>query len=222
MMKKILTLLLGVSLLTGCNITKYDNDFKLNIDNLINKEHNLHNMNGTGYKYYLPRGVRLQNSSDYNKILYSNGQLYYLYLDIIGYYYKTKINYEINKEAYFYKKIVSNDSEGYIEINKINNKYLIKMMYNYAKIEAYVSKEDIDKVITDFIYILTSVSYIDSIIETLVGDNILNFNEEKIDILTPRKPEKNYIDYNIDVYEEPADEIMDNDKIKIIDEAYFW
>ncbi len=221
-MKKILTLLLGVSLLTGCNITKYDNDFKLNIDNLINKEHNLHNMNGTGYKYYLPRGVRLQNSSDYNKILYSNGQLYYLYLDIIGYYYKTKINYEINKEAYFYKKIVSNDSEGYIEINKINNKYLIKMMYNYAKIEAYVSKEDIDKVITDFIYILTSVSYIDSIIETLVGDNILNFNEEKIDILTPRKPEKNYIDYNIDVYEEPADEIMDNDKIKIIDEAYFW
>jgi len=214
-MKKIFSLLLLLVLLTGCNITEYNNNFKLNIDNLMKQNHNLYNMNGTGYKYYLPRGVRLQSSTDHNKILYSNGRLYYLYIDVVIYYYKIKSSYEVNNNAYFSKKLDYNNKEGYIEINKINDKYLIEMMYNYSKIEAYVPIEDINKAITDFCYILNSVSFIDSVIETFVGDNILDFNEEKLDILEPSKAERYYIDYSNDEYEKPTeDEILDNDRIR--------
>jgi hypothetical protein len=202
-------------LITGCTISQYNHDYKLNIDKLLQSEHNLHNMVGTGYKYYLPRGVRLEYSIDYNKILYTNGIRYYLYIDVISFYHQINKPYEINTDAYYSRILDYNDRTGYIEINKINQNYLIEMMYNYGKIEAYVDHHDINKVVTDFCYILSSIKFNKDIIETIIGSNTLDFNEEKFNIFVPTRKEHNFLDH-LREYDnpDPKEEIPNNDIIE--------
>ena len=212
-MKKALSLLLLIALVTGCNISKYDSDFKLRIDEFLNKDYNLYNMSGTGYKYYLPRGVRLESSEDYNKILYAEGNIYYLYIDIISYYYKINDTYLVNEDAYYAKGFEYNHKQGYIEINKMGDEYLVEMMYNYAKIETVVRKEALNKVITDLCYILASIDFNEVIIESLVGSNILDFTEEKYNIFEPTRTERNFLDYIYEFDNNQGEKIPDNDII---------
>ncbi len=41
----------------------------------------------------------------------------------------------------FYSSALSyNDKTGYLEINEINDKYFIEMMFHYAKVETYIEK----------------------------------------------------------------------------------
>ncbi len=215
-MKKALVLLLSLVFITGCQITKYNDDFHLSIDTLMNQDHKLHNITGMGYRFYLPRDVRLESSADYNKILYSQGQFYYLYVDIISYYHKVKDPYEVQNQAFYSKTLKYDNKEGYIEINKIGHKYLVEMMYNYAKIEAYIPKKYLNKVINDFCYILTSIEFNDDVIETLIGSNVLDFNEEKFNIFEPTRKEKNFL-YYVQEYDTFNDnnEPSDNDIIDI-------
>lgn len=194
-MKKLLALLLLLLFVTGCGITRYNDDFRANIDQLMSKDRNLYNTTDEGYKYYLPRNVKIRTSYDYNKILYSNGNIYYLYVDIISYYHKVKEPYEINNKAYYSKILNYGNKQGYIEINKINDKYLIEIMYNYAKVETLVSYNDLNDTITNLCYIVSSIRFNNKIIETLVGSDILDFNEEKFNIFEPTRTERNFLDY---------------------------
>ena len=100
-MKKILLLSL-LLLLCGCSIVRIDTS---NIDNIVevvlSKDNNLYNQIGKGYKYYVPRGVSYMDTNDYNDVLYSNGDYYYLYIDVISYYYDVVKDYQENEEAYY-------------------------------------------------------------------------------------------------------------------------
>ena len=179
-MKKILIILCIIFLTSGCcSVVRIDTD---NIDNISNvvlsKNNKLYNRIGKGYKYYKPRGVSYIDTDELNDILYSNGNFYYLYIDAVGYYYKKSLDHKENKDAYYYKKI-ENDKEGYIEINKSKNKYHIEFVYNYAKIEALVSKKDINKVILDASYILSTVKFNDNIIALMLNDEYFTNKEEQ-------------------------------------------
>ena len=59
---------------------------------------------------------------------------------------------------------------------------------------------------------LSSVEYNDNILETIIGDNILNYEEESFNIFTTTKSDSNYLDYV-----EKYDNIKSNDN-KIKDE----
>ncbi len=92
-------------------------------------------------------------------------------------------------------------------------------MYNYAKIEAVVPKNYINKAIIDSCYILSSLNFNDAVIQTLIGDNILDFKEEKFNIFEPTRTEKSFLDY-IYEYDNPDDnkeQFPDNGEL-IIDE----
>ena len=142
-MKKITILLLSILLFTGCTVVRINTK---SIDNILNvvlsKNNKLYNRVGKGYKYYVPRGVTYIDTSDLNDKLYSDGNYYYLYIDAVSYFYKTKNDYIENNNAYYSKKI-EGKKEGYLEINKIGSKYKIDFFYNYSKIEAIVEKKDI-------------------------------------------------------------------------------
>lgn len=215
-MKKVLTLLLIIFLYTGCSIKKIDDkDMNALIDNTLKEEITLSNINDKGYNYYLPESVRLDDSNDYNKQLYSNGYNYYLYIDIISYYYKTPIAYDVNSKAYFSKKIDYKNKSGYVEINKINNKYFIQVMYNYAKIEAFVDKNNLNDTIVKSCYILSTIKFNDKIIETLLGNNTLDYNAEKFEVLKPKREAGAFLDYiqMYDKYNNVNKEIPDEDQI---------
>lgn len=209
-MKRIFVLLLiSLVAMTGCSIKQINTkDINKIVDTILDKKLNLYNQTSSGYKYYTPRGVRVIDSTSYNEKLYSSGDTYYLYVDVVSYYFEKDSEYKENKDAYFSKKLEYNGKKGYLEITKKNNLYFIEMMYNYAKVEAFVSKSDIDQTVINASYMLSSLKFNDRIIKLLFDDDILNFDEEKFELFEPKREDGNFLDYikEYDQYEETIDE----------------
>lgn len=207
-------ILISILLLTGCTYKKIDEN---NIDNitdiLLIKKLNLFNHTAKGYKYYLPKGVKVIDNTNYNERLFANGNVYYLYIDIVNFHYKKPFSYTINEDAFFSKPL-KYKNEGYLEINKINDKYFIEMMYNYAKIETFVKEKDIGNTIINISYILSSLKFNDNIIDLIFDEDILNYDEKKFDIFESKGREGNFLDYvnEYDVFEEEAEDIIINEQ----------
>ena len=187
-MRKIVISLMLMLLVTGCSVVRIDTT---SIDNTINvilsKDNDLYNTVGKGYKYYKPREVTYIDTNEYNEKLYSNGNYYYLYVDINSYYYKKEFSYEENKNAYYSRLIDINNKYGYLEINKHKELYLVEFMYNYAKIEALVEKEDINDVVLNASYILSTIKFNSKIIKIMLNDNYFINKEERYDLFTPKE-----------------------------------
>ena len=191
-MKKLLILILAL-FLTGCTVVRIDTK---NIDNIIgvilSKDNTLFNQVGRGYKYYIPRGVIYLDTHENNDILYSNGNHYYLYIDIISYYYNIEKEYVVNNGAYYSRAIDINGKKGYLEINETDGRYFIEFMYNYAKIEAVVEESYINSVILDASYILSTIKFNSNVISLMLNDNFLR-SEERFDIFSPRQETDDFI-----------------------------
>lgn len=192
-MKKVLLLSL-LLLLCGCSIVRIDTSSINNIvEVVLSKDNNLYNQIGKGYKYYVPRGVSYMDTNDYNDVLYSNSDYYYLYIDVISYYYDVVKDYQENKEAYYSKKIDINGKTGYLEINEQKNgRYFIEFVYNYAKMEVETDYEDINDVVLNMTYILSTVKFNDNIIKIILDDDFL-VSEEKYDIFTSKKESNDFL-----------------------------
>ncbi len=192
-MKKIL--LLGcILLLCGCSIVRIDTN---SVDNIVSvvlsKNNNLYNQVGKGYKYYVPRGVSYIDTNEYNDVLYSNGNYYYLYIDIISYYYNVSKEYVEDTNAYYSRKININGKQGYLEINQQDNgRYFIEFMYNYSKIEVEADYDDINDIVLNTSYILSTVKFNDNVIKVILDDDFL-ISEEKYDIFTSKKETDNFL-----------------------------
>lgn len=194
-MKKLLLILLMSLFLVGCTQIK-----DLSVDEIVNKvvssKNNLSNEYRTGYKYYAPRGLRIDDNKEYNEILSDAKYKYYLYIDAVSYYNKIKFTFEEDNEAYYSKTLEYNNKQGYLEIKMYSdNKYLIEMMYNYAKIEVIVDKEDIKVAVLNSITILSSIKYNEDIINNLMGENILEFSEVEVDIFKTKEIDSDYLNY---------------------------
>ena len=214
-MKKIMFLVTLLVLFTGCSIkdiNKYDiNDV---IDDALSNNINVTNVNFDGYKYYLPRGMKVVDKKDYNSKLLSNGNYYYLYVDVISYYYKSSLDYKVNNDIYFSKKISYDDKEGYIEIEKKDDDiYFLKIVYNYSKIEVYVDINSLNSAISDSIKLLSSVTYNDIVLATIIGENTLNYQEEQFSLFDSKREDGTFLDYieEYDVYDEKDNELKDED-----------
>ena len=186
-MKKLFILALMTILLTGCTAVRINTD---SIDNIVSvvlsKDNKLYNRVGKGYKYYVPRGVSYIDTNELNEKLYSNGNYYYLYIDSISYYYNKKVEYKVNKSAYYSNVINNNDEQGYLEIKKFKNLYFIEFMYNYAKIEAVVNKNDIEEVVLNASYILSTVKFNNNVIKLMLDKDYFTNREEKYDIFSAK------------------------------------
>lgn len=218
----ILTLVTIVFFSCGCS-TKYIDEKSIEklIDETINYENRKANNYYQGYKYYIPRGFTQVNRKGNNHVLMSNGDYYYLYVDTISYFNKEKIDTTFDNNLYFSKKIFYNDIDGYIKIDKPddNKMYYFEVMYNYSKIEALVSEENLESGIKNSIIILTSLTYNDVILDTLIGEKTLDYKEETFNFFESKRTEGNFLDYieEYDVYDE-ENNIKDEDVIVSDDE----
>lgn len=180
-MKKVIVLLSIVLLLmTGCSIKKLDDkDFESNMNVLLSEKVSNSNVNFEGYKYYVPEGLKFVNKEEYNAIFKDRfNNKYYLYVDVISYYHKIENTYKINQDAYYSKVINYNDKTGYLEIIESGSKYYVEFMFNYAKIEVLVDKDQLVNAMNNMCYILRSIKFNDKVLESLVGDNVLSYTEE--------------------------------------------
>lgn len=214
-MKKVIVLLSILTLfITGCtNVNTYSID-KV-IEKVMKKDSKLKNVNFEGYSYYVPRGLKFLNKNEYNAYLSDkNNNYYYFYIDVVSRYHKIEQKYKVNKKAYYSKAIKTKEKYGYLEINKIKDKYFIEAMYNYMKVEAYVSENNINDALVNISSILSSVKYNDNILDTIIGENILSYKEENYNIFETKKKTSNFLDYVKEYDSEESKKDEDNLKIQ--------
>ena len=211
-MKKIILIIIILVSTAGCtNINKLSYDDIVNNITTISTKDNIYR---TGYSYYLPRGMKVADSTLYNEVIEDANNKYYLYVDVVSFYKKITKEYEINNNAIYSSKISYNDKFGYVEVNLLkNDKYLVEIMYNYAKIEVIVDKSKCNEAMLSIINILKSVEYNDSIIANLMGDDVLNFSEEEFNIFNTKGSESNYLTVDKDASKEEDTKIPDPDLI---------
>ena len=214
-MKKILMILSLAFLVSGCSmVTIEDQSFDEILHSVIQEDFQLENVSLEGYSYYLPKGVLLKRSSSLNSELYYNHRKMYLYVDVYSYYHKVDFTYEVNPDSYYSQAIDLYGKKGYLEITQISTNYFVEFMYNYAKIEAYVDEEDLKKTVTQMAYILNSVDFKDTILDTLIGENELDYHEENFNIFKPTREEGDFLDYE-EQYDNGEDQIIDEDNIDL-------
>ena len=212
-MKKLIILIVCFTLLCGC--TKINND---NINDIINSvvssDNNRANQYRNGYKFYLPNNLSTIKIDDKNNVFKENDIKYYMFVDIVSYYHKVENKYQVNEKTYYSSLINYNNKSGYVEVNVKNDKYLIEIMYNYAKIEVIVNSDDIASAITNSLIILTSVNYNDDIIDNLLEEDVLNYSEETFNIFETNSNDSNFLKVveEYDNYNE--DKVPDYDLIK--------
>lgn len=206
MRKKTIILFLLVFLFTGCSVVNINTDNYLNnINNIFKRNNKYTSDNAIGYQYKLPVGVTKIESNEFNEVLLSNNEKYYLYADVVSYYYKVENKYKVDKKAFLSSELKNKDKYGYVEVNEDNGKYYVEMMYNYSKIESYIDKKDLRDTLNNMAYILSSIKYNDSVITNLLGDEKYNlsanqkyniFNVKKNNTNTFLKYERDYDNYN--------------------------
>ena len=213
-MKKIVILIFISCFLYGCHdINKGSYEEIINFS-LKNEAYKLKNHTSEGYSYYLPKGLKIKEDNKTNLVIQKDKNYYYLYLDLISYHNKIKEEYKIQDDSFYSQTIKNGDKFGYSEINlKEKNKYLIEIMYNYAKIEVIVEKRDINEALSYSMALLSSVAYNDVIIENLIGENILNYNELEFNIFETVKNSSNLIEFDGNNTHETTEEIPDTDLI---------
>ncbi len=202
-MKKVLCLLATVFLLCGCSKIN-DKNYDELINSVVASNYKMENTYRTGYKYYTPTNMDILNTLDYNETLADDNYKYYFYVDVVSYYNRVIENFNEDDKAVYSKSINYEDKYGYIEINKWKNgKYLLEIMYNYAKIEVIVDEENIKSAITNSMVVLSSVKYNNNLLESIVGENVLTAKEIEFNIFETKKNESNFLKVSEeDVYED--------------------
>ena len=194
-MKKFLILLLLTVFLSGCTRTDNEIEYKNIADNIINSSTNLVNTDTKGYKYYLPKGVSLIYNIDFNQKFRILDEDIYMYVDIVSYYYKKDLNDYEKDFNYYFSNISSKNKVGYIGINKEDNEYFVKLVYNYAKIEFYTSEDKISNLIAYSMIIMNSIEYNDILILEIIEDNNIRSEDTIYDILKPDDSESKFNEY---------------------------
>ena len=185
-MKKVVLCILLLLCVAGCSVVRINTS---SIDTIINvilsKNNSLYNRVGRGYKYYVPRGVTYIDTNELNEKLYSDGNYYYLYVDTISYFEQIDTVYEENKSLYYSIKLTHDDGfehDGYLEIKQKDDLYYITFVYNYAKIESVVSENDINDVVLNAAYILSTIQFNSDIIKLTADYSRINDREEKYEL----------------------------------------
>ena len=219
-MKKKLTLLFILLLMTtGCNIGRIDNNsINDNLDLLLNQKNKNYNVNFEGYKYYVPTGLKFLNKEEYNAILEDRYKVkYYLYVDAISYYHKVDINHTTDYNLYYDENINYNKKNGYLKIDEVDDSYHVEFVYNYAKVEAYVDGNHLNEAIVNMFYILRSIKYNDKILDSLIGDNVLSYQEETFSLFDDETSQEDFLEV-VSKYDSEYSKAYDQDNINIGDD----
>lgn len=209
-MKKLLMLSLILLLCVGC--TRIDNveNYDVIVDSIINSGEKKPNTTSLGYTYYLPIGVSKIYDKDYNQKLKVDNTYLYLYVDSVSYYYRNSLNFEeIENSSYYYRRINNAEKMGYIKIIKEEDNYFIKIVYNYAKIEAYSTEKKLSNIIANSLIILDSIDYNDSLIKKILEDEYFSSVDKEYQINKPENTESKFSEYLSEYVEEEDQTVLD-------------
>lgn len=196
-MKKKILLVFFILILTGCvRIDLHEEKYDELLLNVFSSDTKYTNEVGSGYKFYVPKGVRMIENDYNNQIFIGYGTKIYMYVDITSFHYKNLLNYNINGEnGIYFKKISNNDKSGFIFIDKQDDVFFVKIVYNYAKIEVYTDEYNLNNIITLSMVMLNSIDYNDAIIKNLLEDNSNNGTDITYNIDKPASASSEFSKY---------------------------
>lgn len=202
-------MLIMLLLLTGCVSISNVTDYKIIMNDIVSTDSKLYNKTSKGYKYYLPKGLNLVSNDDFNQKIIVNDTVMYVYVDIVSYYYKSNDNYDDNcSECWYYAYLNNEEKNGYIKINKQDdNKYLMEIMYNYAKVEVITNYDDLAMMTSYASSILASIDYNDVVINDIMNKNYFSSIEKSYEL---EKPDDTVVNV-LDVLEEYNQYVSDDD-----------
>jgi len=79
--------------------------------------------------------------------------------------------------------------------------------------EAIIPEENLKNAVYNIVKILSSIDYNDKIIDTLVGENALSYEESEFDLFGSTREEGYFMDY-VEEYNDYESTIKDEDVIK--------
>ena len=106
------------------------------------------------------------------------------------------LNHVKSNDSYYYKDININGKKGYIDIKQVEDKFLIDFMYNYAHVESLVKKEDINKIILNSSYILSTVKFNNNVIRIMLNEDYFKYKEEKFQLFENDEKNENFLEYS--------------------------
>ncbi|MBR2603568.1 MAG: hypothetical protein IKE10_00880 [Bacilli bacterium] len=220
-LKKIVLLVLCVTLLSGCSFVRINtNSYDTNIYNVLKRKNYKVNTNSVGYQYYLLNGITKKEGNEFNQVLKSSNGIYYMYVDLVSYYHKISKDYNTNDNLYISKKINYKDNIGYLEVSDEKDYYYVKAMYNYSKIEAHINKKKLNDALVEIFYTLSSIKYNDTIVEDILGNDKYDLSENKeynLFNIDNDDGESNYLEEikKYDVYdaEEDAQSLIEHEEV---------
>ena len=90
-------------------------------------------------------------------------------------------------------------------LEKNDEQYYLSVVYNYSKIEGYVEKKMINKVITLSSIILNSIDYNEMVIEKILEGDLGQFSEFTYEVDKPEGASSNFSQY-LEEYVQKDDE----------------
>ena len=72
---------------------------------------------------------------------------------------------------------------------------MINFYYNYARIQALVEKDDVESVVLNATYILSTIKFNPEVIKLMLDDEFFTNKEEKYDIFESEAEDNNFLDY---------------------------
>lgn len=205
---KLIMLIMSVFVLSGCVNIKRDSIEDITKYVISNKRHMINHIN-RGYKYYIPRGLSVSYKNDLNEVIRSSKYEYYLYVDLVSYYNKTELKYDIDDTLYYSKHIKGED--GILNITKKDNKYLIHAEYNYASIEVLVNQADLKMAVSNSLIMISSIEYNNETIRAMLDEGVLALNEKPVNVFKNNDDSKknDLIEIEDDNYYEEEDKDRD-------------
>lgn len=176
---KFFVIIIALFTLSGCVHVNRDS-YDVIANNIIDSNVQIYNHYDRGYKHYIPRGLSVKQSNEYNEIIKSNKYEYYLYVDLVSYFNKIQFEYKTNENAYYSTLI--RDGQGVIDIIQKDENYLVVVQYNYAKIETLVKEHDIKVAVSNSLIMLSTINYNNEVIQAMLDEGVLSLNERKVDI----------------------------------------
>ena len=82
-----------------------------------------------------------------------------------------------------------------IKITKDKDKYFMKVVYNYAKIETYVEEYELADILSYSMIILNSINYNDNLIEKILQDDYYSSSFKEYKIKKPEDAESKFSEY---------------------------
>lgn len=210
-MKRVFPIFLVLILCTGCMHVTNNHNYDSLINTIVSEASTKANTTSLGYKYYLPMGVSKVYDKDYNQKLKMESTYAYMYVDIVSYYYRNSLNFsEEEDSSYYYYKINNAEKIGYIKIGKEDkNKYFVKIIYNYAKIESYCEESQLKYVIANSMIILNSIDYNENMIKKILEDEYFSSVDKNYKINKPDNTESKFSEYLSEYVQEEEASVPD-------------